>query len=115
MVNRAKLEGLTDKMLSTGMAAQSAAMEALVNAVERAVEDSDDQERVVALAGAIAFTQFKLEATLRSITTVYPKYGELIEGIRETAHEVFGDDYNNHTMDLARKFNIYPEHGTTAQ
>lgn len=98
---------LTETLLRVGMEAQHEAMLALTSVVEKHVGDStDNTQKVIALAGAIGFTQFKLEQAMEAIRKTFPPYGRLIDGVRATAHEVLGPDYADHALDLARKFNI---------
>jgi hypothetical protein len=105
MTEEQEITELTQSMLQVGMKAQTAAMDALVKVVQ-SEDTKDERANMVRLAGAVAFTQWKLEASLRQITKAKPQLAGLIIGAREAAEQCFGAGFDKFARDSAAEFGI---------
>lgn len=105
MSNEQQARALTAIMLKYGTRAQEGAMEAIIEAT-RPAQSLGDKEGLVAIAGAIALTQWKLDVVLAQLLDKYPALGLLIEGIKESAHDNLTKEFTAWADNRAKEYGI---------
>jgi hypothetical protein len=106
MSKEEEIKKLAKILLKYGMEAQEAAMEAIVRVSESVPDDVGDEGKTIALAGAVALTQWKLDVVLAQILDKFPQYGVLIEGVKEATHDVMTKSFASWADGRARELGI---------